>query len=110
MEIQRRTRATLKWTPEDEYRWPTHAGADPDRSIEDTFGTQTGRCRAKLNNCGMSYRLQDEDPGSADGHKDRDWSLTATARDGTKRRLENRTSVGIAYSRATSDHAAQHGW
>ena len=39
---RRTTYPTLKWSPEDKFRWASHAGADPEVSNEDTFGTQTG--------------------------------------------------------------------
>lgn len=94
----------LKWTPEDEHRWPDHAGADPQVSLVDTFGTQTGYCP----DCGMTYRIQDEEPGSEDGHRDRDWSLFSTAPDGTIKRLKYRTSIGIVYKHATRDHNGHH--
>jgi hypothetical protein len=106
---RRTTYPALKWSPEDKFRWASHAGADPEVSNEDTFGTQTGRCRGVGElNCGMTYRIQDEEPGSADGHRERDWSLFSVARDGHMRRLECRTSVGIVYSQAVKDHNALH--
>jgi hypothetical protein len=48
------------------------------------------------------------EPGSADGHRERDWSLFSVARDGHMRRLEYRTSVGIVYSQVVKDHNALH--
>jgi hypothetical protein len=56
----------------------------------------------------MTYRIQDEEPGSANGHRNRDWSLFSVARDGHMRRLEYRTSAGIVCSQAVKDHNALH--
>lgn len=86
------------------YRWRCHAGID-----NDTFGNQVGECAGRGGiDCGWKFRLQDEAPGSLDGHPKTDWSLFSEAPDGTRARLEYRVSNRKVYDRATAEHAAVH--
>jgi hypothetical protein len=53
---------------------------------------------------GTVYRIQDDAPGSDDGHPDRDWSAFAQDPDGRIHVLALRTSAGKAYQACPDDH------